>query len=88
MPPIPIVGGPATHRLFEGSVNDVWEGLRLPVSLQQLVRGRFSLHLMRGARERHGVSMSFFYERVVQALDTLTPDVWICTFRDTTSTVI
>ena len=31
--------------------------------------------------------MTNFDERVLQALDSLTPEVWICIFRDTTSPV-
>ena len=33
------------------------------------------------------ISMSSFDERVLQALDALTPEVWICIFKDTTSPI-
>ena len=33
------------------------------------------------------ISMSSFDERLLQALDVLTPEVWICIFKDTTSPI-
>ena len=33
------------------------------------------------------ISMSSFDERVLRALDALTPEVWICIFKDTTSPI-
>ena len=77
----------AVERLLDsprglGWINNTSEGLRLPDSLRPMVRG-----WMRGARVAFDISMSSFDERVLQALDALTPEVWICIFKDTTSPI-
>ena len=82
----------AVERLLDsprglGWINNTLEGLRLPDSLRPLVRGRIRLLLMRGARVAFDISVSSFDERVLQALDALTPEVWICIFKDTTSPI-
>ena len=40
---------------------------------------------MRGARVAFDLTVNSFDNRVPEALDSLTPDVWVCVFKDSTS---
>ena len=82
----------AAAHLLTSQRGQVWvinalEGLSLPESLRLYVRGHIHLLLMRGVRVAHDISMPSFDERGPHALDSLTPEVWICTFCDTTSPI-
>ena len=66
-------------------IDNAARGLRLPDALRPLLRGRIRLLLMRGARVAFDLTVNSFDNRVLEALDSLTPDIWVCVFKDSTS---
>ena len=55
--------------------------------MRPLLRGRIRLLLMRGARVAQDLNINVFDQRVLEALDALTPEVWVCIFKDSASPV-
>ena len=60
-------------------------GLKLPSALRPPLRGRIRLLLMRGARGAFDMTVNCFDNRVLVALVSLTPEVRVCVFKDSTS---
>ena len=66
-------------------IDNAARALRLPSALRPLLRGCIRLLLMRGARVAFDPTVNCFDNRVLVALDSLTPEVWVCVFKDSTS---